>query len=71
MSGRIGFPLYETFDSLEVPAKAAAAVCLETHARLLLGGGANWPPTRSAVRFLTLIDLARSLDEIIPKSIVA
>ena len=41
------------------PPASAAAVCLETRARLLLGGGANWPPTRGAARFLTLIDLAR------------
>jgi excisionase family DNA binding protein len=53
---------------LEEPARAAASVCAETRCRLLLGGGANWPPTRGAFRFLTLSDLSRSLDSILPKS---
>lgn len=56
---------------LDEPARAAAAVCLETRARLLLGGGANWPPTRGATRFMMLTDLARALDTLVPKSIVA
>ena len=56
---------------LEEPSRAAASVCLETHARLLLGGGAQWPPTRGAVRFRTLIDLATSLESVLPKPAVA
>ncbi len=56
---------------LDEPARAAAAVCLEVHARLLLGGGASWPPTRGAVRFRTLIDLATSLESVLPKPAVA
>lgn len=56
---------------LEEPARVAATVCGETRARLLIGGGANWPPTRGAVRFLTLNELARSLDSILPKPAIA
>ena len=56
---------------LEEPARAAASVCVETRCRLLLGGGANWPPTRGAFRFMTLIELSRSLDSILPKPAVA
>jgi len=53
---------------LEEAASAAAAVCAEKRARLLLGGGAAWPPTKGARRFLTLTELARAIDELVPKS---
>ena len=56
---------------LEEASRAGAFVCQETKTKLLLGGGAVWPPTRGAVRFLTLSDLARSLESILPKSAVA
>jgi excisionase family DNA binding protein len=49
---------------LAEPAKAIAQACLEEKARLFLGGGAQWPPVRGAIRALTLMDLSQYLDTI-------
>jgi excisionase family DNA binding protein len=49
------------------PAKAVAQACLEEKARLFLGGGAQWPPVRGAIRALTLMDLSQYLDTITPR----
>jgi hypothetical protein len=47
------------------PATAVARVCLESRARLFLGGGAQWPPVRGATRVLTLQELNQFIEPIV------
>ncbi len=60
--GLLAPPSRPLASDLSGPALSAAAACRETNGRLVLGGGAPWPPVRGAVRILTFADLAAFVD---------
>ena len=52
---------------LAEPAGAVSRACLDTRARLFLGGGAQWPPVRGATRVLTLQELNQFIEPLVSR----
>lgn len=51
------------------PARVVGAACAEVGARLFLGGGGNWPAVRGAQRTLTIQDVVKALNPLLPRPV--